>query len=572
MAPGNKHFLDAVANLFGSEKGSDCVIRFYQEADVLARPKKKHKANKAGAADALEGEVFLGTPLPAHRFVLCYSSERFSAQLERWDNGEQAPPAPSARPSTSSTTPSSSRPELRIPLASEAEVDSARAAIRFAYTGEVQAGSVREVLEVRRQAAYLQIEGCAKACDEVLCAMMAAAATAQQPSDRRGSGAAVQGDPGQQQAAVLDVYASSSLWPDAGFETVITAAKQQLVSYFGSTLRVLNTPPLRQQLLALPAVAVEALLESDSFGTDSESSVLLMLAVWMQANHGKTDAAVRERLCRRVRLVQLSKPYLSFVLPALAADYEVSPDTPAGWFPITMPEAAFIAHFAGASDIDRKRLLEEAEKVSSTYNIRSATYSTAPRVQCVPREGLTMTGYLPQRELEEKLASLQPGEAAGFFWTMKQPVVSAQGFEWRIYTNYLHGESSAGLYLHCYKPEAYRTLNPRRFTANVPMLVSICGRLAVNRWRNGARAGSFSHIYSMGGLLGTGQAWGNTSAMPLKQLERGAEAGDGGGDAAAGGDREAAGGNQQVLAAWGEYLHEGKITGSLTLLSTAGVR
>ncbi|GFR48590.1 hypothetical protein Agub_g10494, partial [Astrephomene gubernaculifera] len=497
--------------------------------------------------------------------VLRFSSERFAAQLERWDRGgEQAPPAASSPSSTS--TPSNSRPELRIPLASEVDVPSARAAIRFAYTGQVQAGSVREVLEVRRQAAYLQIEGCAEACDEVLRGMMAAAAS---QGDGDGGGGA--GAPPGVRPAALEFYTHGALWPDPAvdkhpsFIAVIAAAKQQVVSYFGNTLRVLNTPSLRQQLLDLPAVAVEALLESDSFGTDSESSVLLMLATWMQANYGKTDAGTRKRLGRQVRLVQLSKPYLSYVLPLLAADYEVSPNTPAGWFPVTVSEAAFIASFAGASEKEQRSLLDDAELLSKS-NIHSAAYSTAPRTQCVPEDGIGFAAHIPQRELEEELAGLQPGGMALLLWTMEQQqFMFAQGLMCVVSIGWCHGGLSADVWMYCFQPAAYITLSPRRFSDHaVPVLVSIGRRLAINRWHNGTRADS---IVLRGGKeepVHMKRGWGHRLVLPLRRPKRGAEAGRGGG----GGGSLGAGGNRQALAAWEEYLHEGKITCSLTLLPT----
>ncbi len=79
------------------------------------------------------------------------------------------------------------------------------------------------------------------------------------------------------------------------------------------------------------------LLESDDFGTDSESSVLALLAVWVKSRRF-VSAAERAQLCGLVRLSQLSKPYLEGVLPALAADHEAAPDEPKGWFPIKSVE------------------------------------------------------------------------------------------------------------------------------------------------------------------------------------------------------------------------------------------
>ena len=49
-----------------------------------------------------------------------------------------------------------------------------------------------------------------------------------------------------------------------------------------SSLATLHVTRLHEQYLALPAAGVEALLESDDFGTDTESSVLLLLLLWVE--------------------------------------------------------------------------------------------------------------------------------------------------------------------------------------------------------------------------------------------------------------------------------------------------
>ncbi|KAG2431187.1 hypothetical protein HXX76_009715 [Chlamydomonas incerta] len=176
-------------------------------------------------------------------------------------------------------------------LGGEEELPAARAAIQFAYTGRVQEGlSVREAL---------QLYGCA------------------------------------------------ALWPDPAedpaFGALLAEAKRRLVAHFGDALAVLNGRERYEQLLALPAAGLEALLESDDFGTDSESSVVLLLAEWvgvaggagkwMAAAHSRTDEATRRRLCGLLRLAQCSRTYLSWVLPALAARHEASPGSAAGWLP-----------------------------------------------------------------------------------------------------------------------------------------------------------------------------------------------------------------------------------------------
>ncbi|GLC67087.1 hypothetical protein PLESTF_000513700 [Pleodorina starrii] len=108
----------------------------------------------------------------------------------------------------------------RIPLGSMAEEPAARAAIRFAYTGEVPAGSsVRQVLELRRQGAYLQISGCVAACDEVLTAKVSGSSGAtvassnNQAADGSNRRAVTIEEAPQQPPAVLELFESEALWP-----------------------------------------------------------------------------------------------------------------------------------------------------------------------------------------------------------------------------------------------------------------------------------------------------------------------------------------------------------------------
>ncbi|KAG2496190.1 hypothetical protein HYH03_005790 [Edaphochlamys debaryana] len=255
-------------------------------------------AAAAAAGDAAAGgDEALGPLLPAHSFVLSLACERFRAQLDRWR------PEPVA---------SSARPVLRVPLGGKDELPAASLALnqwladRLAATGAAEAGSSAEPAE----------------------------------------------------PAVLQLYACEDLGGPS-FAAVLSTAKPQLVRHFGSTLAALNTPSLTKQLEALPAAGLEALLESDDLGTDSEDSVLTLLATWMRANWARTDAATRKRLCGLVRLTQLSPQAVSCLLLPLAFDYEVKgPEQQAGWFPISSAEAAFVSAYLAAPESWRERTRE----------------------------------------------------------------------------------------------------------------------------------------------------------------------------------------------------------------------
>ncbi|GFR49297.1 hypothetical protein Agub_g11319 [Astrephomene gubernaculifera] len=547
----NPYVAAAISALFNNTKDSDCVIVLYKEAEG-SEPSLKQRRLEDGDVEPGASNGF-GDPLPGHQFVLRHASDWFEAQLERWNSSEGQVHSKDVSPAADgSKSDADSRPVLRIPLGSEEEVPSTHAAIQFAYTGRVQASTVRQMLEVRRQGAYLQVKGCADACDAKLKAAVEGSG---------GNGVDLNHPP-----AALQLYACSALWPDLtdpSFTAVMASAKPQLVSYFGDALRVLNTPSLRQQLLDLPAVAVEALLESDSFGTDSESSVLLLLAAWMKVNYDKTDKAARGRLCQRVRRLHLSKSYVYDILPALAQGYEVSPNKPAGWFQMTFTTAAFLGRLYGSTEEEHERLLEEKKERVSGFP-RSKAYSAVSRRQCLPEEGLTYDWFVTQEQLEEKLGQLNPGSHENVRVTLVNGMkaVTAHGFEWQVTLSYSPGSEAAGLNLSCQIPAAYTPHKSLYVRQRIPPMPSISAMLEVDRWRNGERTEGVASSFDVEELLTVGNYWGNDDGLPLQRPPQH-------GAARAGGD---AGGNARggqgstLAAAWSEYLHDGKITGRIVLL------
>ncbi|GFR47879.1 hypothetical protein Agub_g9688, partial [Astrephomene gubernaculifera] len=538
----NKSVARAISGLFGSEKDADCTIVFCLEepscplrqspplddlgAEVDEAPAKRQKLEDGSSAALSCGTVVVGDPLPAHQFVLRYASERFSVQIERW--GNQRVPLLKSSPDASEEecaeglhlALSNGRPELRITLGSEGELAGAHAAIRYAYTGQVHAGSIREALEVRRQAAYLQIDECATACDEVVREKLEAAS---QRSSAAGTCTAIidaspaAGASADKLPPVLELYTNEALWPDPdedpSFAAVLSAAKPQLVSYFNNAISVLNTPLLRQQLLKLPSAAVYALLESSAFGTDSESSILLMLATWMKKNYAKADATMRERLCRQVRLVQLSKPYLGFVLPALVLDYETGAQAPAGWLAVNGMEAAFISNLARASPVEREQL-ETAG--SGMFGLKTPAYSITPRPQCLPEAGLTFHWHVTQEQLEQKLGQLRREHVYPSFDGGKAHIV-ARGFLWRPSLKYTVGQAAAGLFLWCNMSSAFEVAESRLGDeSKLAAVVEFDAHLAVHKWQDGVRR-TVQYSYSSSEdmvTIGRGRGW--SKVLPLR--------------------------------------------------------
>ncbi|KAG2441496.1 hypothetical protein HXX76_003118 [Chlamydomonas incerta] len=178
-----------------------------------------------------------------------------------------------------------------------------------------------------------------------------------------GDGGGGSGNSSSGAEAATELFRCSALWPDpaddpsfAAFAAVRTDAKRRLVAHFGDALAVLNKKQLYEQMRALPAVGLEVLLESDDFGTDSESSVVLVLAKWMKVNYSGTDADTRRRLCGHLRLVQCSRAYLDWVLPALARDHLLHPDSQAGWRLVTPDQSGWLSKYASASGAMKEAL------------------------------------------------------------------------------------------------------------------------------------------------------------------------------------------------------------------------
>ncbi|KAG2496194.1 hypothetical protein HYH03_005794 [Edaphochlamys debaryana] len=569
MAPPavNPWVAEALSRLFGSEEGADCDIQLCLEGS---------EETGRGAA--------LGPLLPAHSFVLRPACERFRAQIDRWQHPEREPdlgqeaargegaclllpvtslflrlrlackrfhaqlvrckgfPPAKTKAKEGGKQASGRRPLLRVLLGSEAELPAARLAIRFGYTGQVHASSVREALEVLPAGDYLAIEGCAAACSQWLADRLAATGAAEAGSSAEPA-----------EPAFLQLYACEDLWPsdDLSFAAVLSAAKPQLVRHFSFTLAALNTPSLRQQLEALGPQGLEALLESDDLGTDSEDSVLTLLATWMRANWARTDAATRKRLCGLVRLTQLSLEFTNCLLLPLAADYETKgPEHQAGWFPISSAEAAFVSAYHSAPEPWRKRT-REAQAAAGTPGWHSA----GPRKQCVPEQGLPFLWSISKEELRAKLEGLQPGQSATVFAAFSNGAafVLSRGFAWDVYAPYEHGKTAARLYMYSSIPAVYKVPGSRMAGPVPKFPVYIDASLSADRRRQGGEVSAVStQTFSKADSMCVDWGWGLPAALPLLLPQPAV-----GAAAAAGG----------ALAGWAEYEHEGSaVTSTLTLL------
>ncbi|KAG2444826.1 hypothetical protein HXX76_001568 [Chlamydomonas incerta] len=255
-------------------------------------------------------------------------------------------------------------PALRVKLRSADELPAARDALRYCYTGSLASDSFRDLLLVRRIAVEMQISGCEEAADSLMAAWLATGnhdaldlyACDQLFPEEDAAAAAPAMLPTQPTNGAAPAAAAP---PPSRFGAVLAAAKRQVLEHFKDAPTVLRSAELQRQALALPARGMLALLESDDFGTDDESSVLLLLARWLEARGHSAQGCgggaaaggsgggggggarfpaagkdVVAQLCRHVRLVNLSACYLTFVLPRIA------------WFEIDAHQLAFVIRCA----------------------------------------------------------------------------------------------------------------------------------------------------------------------------------------------------------------------------------
>ncbi|KXZ55851.1 hypothetical protein GPECTOR_2g1402 [Gonium pectorale] len=430
----------------------------------------------------------------------------------------------------------SSKPVLRVLLDRAEDRPHAEAAIRFMYTGQVDAASAADLLHTRRLAAYLQVEGCPEACEEAL------VRTAQTPV--AGSSSPL--------AGAAEVFKSRQLLPEQHadphakifVDSLRSACRLQLLQHsssggtvcdvsvgdllgwaFPDVPSVLSDPELKGQVLKLPVAAMEAMLSSGQLCTDSEDSVLLLLAEWLQANP-QTTPEDRERLCKQVRLCQLSDSYLMHILPLL------------DWFPLSAANWRHLVQYLHVEEGPKRSRL--ALVASGAYDCSSPWYSGVPRPQSRWDRGKEYKWAIKREALA---AAFQPGQQScvnGVFSNSRGAPV-ANGFNWRPFMKVPPEGDAAGVYLECIRPAALR------INASEPLVtVAHPGNvtLTVHRWsEEGAREEAFRYSYEHNHVK-IGSGWGTKEALPLKQATAGADSAD-------------------PLAPWAAYLRDGEVSATL---------
>jgi hypothetical protein len=334
-AGGNAHLLPGIARLFMSQEGSDCTIRFCKDKSeaVVNRYYSSETRSHGNTSSEDENDSFPDEIIVAHTFVLRLASQMFESKISRW------------------TVPDSGGiDEIVVSLSSASEIPAAIEAIRFAYTGDVRVtedNSVRQLLDVRRLAEYMQIKGCMEKCDGLLADKLSTGDTATLAEN------------------ILQFYQFVHMWPtqferEASFDgDLFPISQNALVAYFKDASSTLNTGDVFDNLLRLPAIGLQHLLSSDNFATDCEDTVLLLLAMWMRENYHKTDESTRKDLCAQLRFRGMTRNYRLNMLMHLAAEHDAHPDEPGGWFPMGLEDFTCMYNFYMCTNIEQKRALLE---------------------------------------------------------------------------------------------------------------------------------------------------------------------------------------------------------------------
>ncbi len=578
--------------LLHSGTHADVLIRFHLERTPEEQQPTQQQlgpeAEGAKGQNAAGDLHFLGDTLQAHKAILTLGSTYLEARLQGagWQGATAGAPHAShaaeersdrhrgKRPKLDAASQQSSEggqqgllstgvsalPEVLVPLSSEAEEPFARQAIEFIYTGSLSTDlSFEALLRLRQQACYLGVKHCPQACDQAMLAWLAAPHE-DKPLQQQQDGADVHSTSAAE-PRVLQAYSCRGLFPQPGtspdaasFQPVRSALAKQLVSHFGDAVAALTRPDLYRQLLQLPAVSLEELLAADDFGTDSEDSVFLMLACWLEANKGKegeqgVSAATRAELCGLVRLHRLRPLYLNFVLPV----YEP-------FNILSRAELGCVLRFAGAVEQEKKQLLDLG-------NLRQTSpwYCSPARRQVVPDKGRTFEWSISREQLEQELRQMVEDKeevqvlacvgasaaAVGCGSGSARSRVLSHGGLWGLQLQLDPTKPGAvGIYVSLTVPQQLGKIQGAAALTHV--------EVAVHSWAQGKRKAGWSGKFTAGDVIKTtcGYGWHKTLTLPPAAAS------------GAGGEGSAAGGVEAEVAAqlarWSRWLHEGKITGSIT--------
>ncbi|KAG2454457.1 hypothetical protein HYH02_001476 [Chlamydomonas schloesseri] len=218
-----------------------------------------------------------------------------------------------------------------------------------------------------------------------------------------------------------------------------------------SAPHVLTNPEAHWHVSRLPMAAIQALLAADTFCTDDESSVLLLLAEWAQANPHVSPAELR-RAQSLLRLSHMNDAYLCALLPHLASS----------WLPLSPHEVGLLAQCANGSARRRQRIWVEAQDLPSVRQ-GARWFASTPR----PLPPVRVVDWsIP---LEELPAGVAGSQQTTTFATAATTLV-AKGFRWSVGVWRPGGcSTAAGVQLTCDMPQVLLAISSGAAAAAGPL-------------------------------------------------------------------------------------------------------
>ncbi|GIL71707.1 hypothetical protein Vretimale_858 [Volvox reticuliferus] len=544
-------YLLYLAGLFDSYGHSDCSIIFCVEVGGPPAPKRPRTRRSTFQHQSDAGQLRV-KELPAHLMVLCGGSKHFAALYKRLQS--ETPTVPSSgNPGPSPRA----RPELTFRLDSAEELPYAYAAVRFIYTGKLESrASTAELLQIRRQAARMQISECLEKIDEVIASRVTTTAGVKELYACRHL--LPTADEAPSTASLMRICRKHITHNCGAYIATLqpAAALGELLAWlFPDAASVLSDPDTRLQVQALPATAMEALFRCDAFATDNEASVLLMLAYWLTANGGSTGSETRVRLCRLIRLSQLNTAYLHGLLPKIT------------WFPLTREEHQFLCQYLAETDVTRRKSLAVAAQ--GRHDCTSLWYTAKPRPIARADVGKPYDWIVMQQDLAADLDLVShkiPGGLTGAFVNGASRLV-AHGFEWYPGGLWFNDDGVSEAVLSCAVPAPLAAFTSARDVVGV---VSVAAQISVFRWRAGGRgdgatdATAASATPSVRREEAASKKYGNNDVVTVTS----GVTGSGWRLLILGKSiRKEAGASTRLMPLLAPYLHDGKLSGSVTFWS-----
>lgn len=504
--------------------------------------------------------------LPAHLLVLCGGSEHIAAAYKQWcDDGCGVHPRTLAAPA---------HLEFPVTLTNTSELPHVHTALRYIYTGKLpnRTATVAELLQVRRQAVRLRITGCVERCDEALNARATTTAGVLELHSCRHLLTPLPLLPPSlsSSSTVTPSSNDSTTAVDSSATALLSSCRKQLTHSCGAYLASMDANALgelltwlfpdapsvlsdrlqRRQLQSLPAAALEALLSCDSFATDNEASVLLMLSYWLVEN-AKTSMETLKRLCRRIRLRHLNSAYLYGLLPKII------------WFPISRDEHQVLCQYTVGNE-DQRRVLIAAATASGKLDCSCQWYAAPPRPQSRADSGKPYDWTINEEDLAADLdlaVHKIPNGLTGAFVNGAVRLV-AEGFEWYPGALWFNNDGLPELVLCCAVPAPLAAFTTAKDVVGV---VSIVAEAVVYCWCK-IVSGSDDSCGKVRREIATRQTYGSEDGVSVTSVPAWVAAMGWRLTLFGKGFEKAPGAAAKLMPKLAQYLYDGKLRGSVTFL------